>query len=126
MLINPVKHVKIADYLKYRDKNLDSQQLLDFALDKVDDMKARDIVKLDVRETSSITDYLVICTGTSKRHVQSIADHVAKEARHAGETPIGQEGQDVGEWVLVDLGDVVVHVMQDQTRDFYDLEKLWG
>ena len=105
---------------------MDSQQLLDLALDKVDDMKARDIVKLDVRDVSSITDYLVICSGNSKRHVQSIADHVAKEARDAGEPPIGQEGQDIGEWVLVDLGDVVVHVMQDQTRDFYDLEKLWG
>ncbi|WP_440056231.1 ribosome silencing factor [Pseudoalteromonas sp. T1lg65] len=105
---------------------MDSKQLLAFALDKVDDMKARDVVHLDVRETSSITDYLVICTGTSKRHAQSIADHVAKSARDAGEPPIGQEGQDVGEWVLVDLGDVVVHVMQEQTRAFYDLEKLWG
>ncbi|GEK08739.1 ribosome-associated protein [Pseudoalteromonas peptidolytica F12-50-A1] len=126
MLIKPIKRVKITDYLNNRDRNLDSQQLVDFALDKVDDMKARDIVKLDVRDTSSITDYLVICTGTSKRHVQSIADHVAKEARHAGESPLGHEGQNVGEWVLVDLGDVVVHVMQDETRGFYDLEKLWG
>lgn len=126
MLIKPLKRVKITDYLNNRDRNLDSQQLVDFALDKVDDMKARDIVKLDVRDTSSITDYLVICTGTSKRHVQSIADHVAKEARHAGESPLGHEGQNVGEWVLVDLGDVVVHVMQDETRGFYDLEKLWG
>jgi ribosome-associated protein len=105
---------------------LNSEQLLDFALDKVDDMKARDIVKLDVKDISSVTDYLIVCSGNSKRHVQSIADHVAKESRHAGEEPIGQEGQDVGEWVLVDLGDVVVHVMQDQTRSLYDLEKLWG
>lgn len=105
---------------------MNSEQLLDFALDKVDDMKARDIVKLDVKDISSVTDYLIVCSGNSKRHVQSIADHVAKESRHAGEEPIGQEGQDVGEWVLVDLGDVVVHVMQDQTRSLYDLEKLWG
>ncbi|MFC3033776.1 ribosome silencing factor [Pseudoalteromonas fenneropenaei] len=105
---------------------MESQQLLDFAFDKVDDMKAKDIVQLDVRGKSSVTDFLLICTGTSKRHVQSIADHVAKEARHAGETPLGQEGQDVGEWVLVDLGDVVVHVMQDQTRQLYELEKLWS
>jgi ribosome-associated protein len=107
-------------------QDLNSEQLLDFALDKVDDMKARDIVKLNLKEVSSVTDYLVICSGNSKRHVQSIAEHVAKEARHVGETPLGMEGQDVGEWVLVDLGDVVVHVMQDQTRDLYDLEKLWG
>ncbi|CCQ12506.1 Iojap protein [Pseudoalteromonas luteoviolacea B = ATCC 29581] len=105
---------------------MNSQQLLDFAFDKVDDMKARDIIKIDVRGKSSVTDYLIICSGTSKRHVQSIADHVAKEARHAGEPPLGYEGQTQGEWVLVDLGDVVVHVMQDQTRDFYELEKLWG
>ncbi|MFC0118522.1 ribosome silencing factor [Pseudoalteromonas xiamenensis] len=105
---------------------MNSQQLLDFAFDKVDDMKAKNIVTLDVRNKSSVTDYLVICSGTSKRHVQSIADHVAKEARHAGEVPLGYEGQDQGEWVLVDLGNVVVHVMQDQTRGFYELEKLWG
>lgn len=105
---------------------MNSQQLLDFAFDKVDDMKAKDIITLDVREKSSIADFLVICTGTSKRHVQSIADHVAKEARHVGETPLGHEGQVEGEWVLVDLGDVIVHVMQDQTRSFYELEKLWG
>ncbi len=72
---------------------MNSQQLLDFAFDKVDDMKAKNIVTLDVRNKSSVTDYLVICSGTSKRHVQSIADHVAKEARHAGEVPLGYEGQ---------------------------------
>ena len=105
---------------------MDSKQLLAFALDKVDDMKARDVVQLDVRGKSDITDYMLVCSGNSKRHVQSIADHVAKEARHTGEEPLGYEGQNEGEWVLVDLGDVVVHVMQDQSRDFYDLEKLWG
>lgn len=113
-------------FLSIEIQDLNSEQLLNFALDKVDDMKARDIVKLDVKEVSSVTDYLVICSGNSKRHVQSIAEHVAKETRHAGEELLGIEGQDVGEWVLVDLGDVVVHVMQDQTRDLYDLEKLWG
>jgi ribosome-associated protein len=112
--------------LSIEKETLDSEQLLDFALDKVDDMKARDIVKLNVKELSSVTDYFVVCSGNSKRHVQSIAEHVAKEARHAGEEPLGVEGQDVGEWVLVDLGDVIIHVMQDQTRDLYDLEKLWG
>ncbi len=105
---------------------MDSKQLLAFALDKIDDMKARDVVQLDVRDSSDITDYMVVCSGTSKRHVQSIADNVAKEARHAGEEPLGYEGQDEGEWVLVDLGDVVVHVMQDHARSYYDLENLWG
>ncbi len=105
---------------------MQSDQLLDFVVDKIDDMKGRDIIRLDVRETSSITDYMVVCSGNSKRHVQSIAAHVEKEAKAKGLDVLGHEGQDVGEWVLVDLGDVILHVMQDQTRDFYQLEKLWG
>jgi|TARA_Y100000746_G_C15037498_1_gene258058 ribosome-associated protein len=105
---------------------LDSKQLLAFALDKIDDMKARDVIQLDVTGTSDVTDYMIVCSGTSRRHVLSIADNLAKEARHAGEEPIGYEGQSDGEWALVDLGDVIVHVMQDQARSYYDLEKLWG
>jgi len=105
---------------------LDSKQLLAFALDKIDDMKARDVVQLDVTGSSDVTDYMIVCSGTSRRHVLSIADNLAKEARHAGEEPLGYEGQSDGEWALVDLGDVIVHVMQDQARSYYDLEKLWG
>lgn len=105
---------------------MDSKQLLAFAMDKIDDMKARDIVDIDVTDKSDITDYMVICTGTSKRHVQSIADHLAKEARHADSEPLGYEGENDGEWALVDLGDVVLHVMQTEARSYYDLEKLWG
>ncbi|WP_409423470.1 ribosome silencing factor [Pseudoalteromonas sp. RW-H-Ap-1] len=105
---------------------MDSKQLLAFALDKIDDMKARDVIQLDVTGTSDVTDYMIVCSGTSRRHVLSIADHLAKEARHADAEPLGYEGQSDGEWALVDLGDVVVHVMQDQARSYYDLEKLWG
>lgn len=105
---------------------MDSKQLLAFALDKIDDMKARDVVQIDVTKTSDITDYMIVCSGTSKRHVLSIADNLAKEARHAGEEPLGYEGQSDGEWALVDLGDVVVHIMQSEARSYYDLEKLWG
>jgi|TARA_R110002072_G_scaffold247319_1_gene406440 ribosome-associated protein len=105
---------------------LDSKQLLAFALDKIDDMKARDVIQLDVTGSSDVTDYMIVCSGTSRRHVLSIADNLAKEARHAGEEPLGYEGQSDGEWALVDLGDVIVHVMQDQARSYYDLEKLWG
>ncbi len=105
---------------------MDSIELRDFAFDKIDDMKAKDITTLDVRDKSSITDFMLVCTGTSKRHVQSIAENVNKEAKAAGIEPLGIEGGDTGEWVLVDLGDVVVHVMQGETRDFYQLEKLWS
>ena len=89
-------------------------------------MKARDVIQLDVTGTSDVTDYMIVCSGTSRRHVLSIADNLAKEARHAGEEPLGYEGQSDGEWALVDLGDVIVHVMQDQARSYCDLEKLWG
>jgi ribosome-associated protein len=102
-----------------------SEQLKQFVVDKVDDLKARDLVVLDVSKQSDITDYMVICSGTSKTHVRAIAENLMSKAREAGIEILGSEGKDASEWVLVDLGDVIVHVMQDQTRDFYQLEKLW-
>ena len=104
---------------------MQNKQLLEFVLDKIDDLKARDIETIDVAATSSITDYMVICSGNSKKHVQSIADHAALEAKQADEPALGLEGMEEGEWVLVDFGSVILHVMQDSTRDFYQLEKLW-
>ncbi|GAA5219214.1 ribosome silencing factor [Corallincola platygyrae] len=103
-----------------------AEELTKFVLDKIDDMKGRDVQVLDVKGLSTITDTMVIVSGNSKRHVQSIADNVATEAKHAGLQPLGVEGQDAGEWVLVDLGELVLHVMQEKARDFYQLEKLWG
>jgi ribosome-associated protein len=91
----------------------------------LDDLKGVNAVTLDVRELSNVMDYLIICSGTSSRHVKSLADNVSRMAKQAGQMPLGVEGEDAGEWVLVDLGDVVVHVMQPATRDFYDLERLW-
>ncbi|MEH6472902.1 MAG: ribosome silencing factor, partial [Halopseudomonas sp.] len=79
-----------------------------------------------VRGKSSVTDYMIIASGSSNRHVKSSAESVVIEAKKAGIQPLGIEGLDSGEWALVDLGDVVVHVMQTQTRDLYDLESLWG
>ncbi len=91
----------------------------------LEDLKAQDIVELDVTDKTSVTDYLFIATGTSSRHVKSIANNVFQDAKNAGLQPLGMEGEADADWVLVDLGDVIVHVMQPQSREFYDLESLW-
>ena len=92
----------------------------------LDELKAKDVKEIDVRGKASFTDLLVIASGTSSRHVKSMADEVVKFAKRAGVLPIGVEGQKEAEWVLVDLGDVVVHVMLPRIREFYGLERLWS
>lgn len=104
---------------------LEAEQLEALVVDALEDLKAVNIVTLDVSGLTDVMDRLVIASGTSNRHVKSLADNVSVEAKKQGMPPIGVEGQDVGEWVLVDFGDVVVHVMLPATRDFYDLERLW-
>ena len=104
---------------------MNHKEFTDFVVDKIDDMKARDIVIIDVSEKSSVTSTFVVCSGNSKRHVSSIAENVIVECKQADHAPLSVEGKTEGEWVLVDLGEVVLHVMQDETRDFYQLEKLW-
>ena len=91
----------------------------------LDDLKAKDIKEIDVRGKTSITDLLIVASGTSTRHVKSIADEVVKLAKRAGVLPLGVEGEKEAEWVLVDLGDIVVHVMLPRIREFYGLERLW-
>ena len=97
-----------------------------FVVDKLDDMKGRDITVLDIEEKASFASKMIICSGNSNRHVKSIADHVVIECRAQGHEPLGTEGNDVGEWSLVDLGDIIVHVMTDEMRDRYQLEQLWS
>lgn len=92
----------------------------------LEDMKAQDIRMLDVSAVSSFTDVMFFASGTSSRQVKSIASRVAERAKESGHRPLGMEGEDSGEWVLIDLGDVVVHVMMPQIRDFYNIEKLWS
>lgn len=94
-------------------------------IDALEELKAKDIREIDVRGKTSIADLLVIASGTSARHVKSIADEVGKFAKKAGVMPLGVEGEGEGEWVLVDLGDVIVHVMLPRIREFYGLERLW-
>jgi ribosome silencing factor RsfS/YbeB/iojap len=102
-----------------------ADRLRSIVLAALDDLKARDVREVDVRGKSSVTDLLVVASGTSSRHVKSIADEVIRKAKQAGLPPIGVEGQREAEWVLVDLGDIVVHVMLPRTREFYGLERLW-
>ena len=105
---------------------IEVEQLKDIAVDALEELKAVDIKVLDVRNMTSVTDYMVVASGTSSRHVNSIAHNVVEEARKNGCKPLGVEGERDGEWTLVDLGDVVVHVMKPEIRDFYSLEKLWS
>ena len=104
---------------------MNAEQLKDLAVAALEDLKGRDIVVLDVRKLTGVTDYMVFCTGNSDRQVKSLANNVAVEAKKAGVKPLGTEGENSGDWVLVDFGDIVVHVMQAETRAFYDLERLW-
>jgi len=101
-------------------------ELKSISVEALDDLKAKDIVVIDVRDKSSVTDIMIIATGTSQRQVKSLANNVSMKAKEAGVLPLGIEGADAGEWVLVDLGDVVVHVMLEQVRRFYQLENLWS
>jgi ribosome-associated protein len=95
-------------------------------LQAAEDLKANNLVVLDVRGIASFTDYMIFASGSSTRHVNAIAESVVEAATTAGQPPVGVEGEDVGEWVLVDLGDVVLHVMLPDVRLYYELEKLWG
>lgn len=104
----------------------DSDRLLEIVLTALDDMKGVDVRVIDVRDLTSITDRMVIVSGTSTRHVKALAENVALQAKQHGYKPLGIEGENAAEWVLVDLADVVVHVMMPEIRDFYALEKLWS
>ena len=105
---------------------MQSDELLKLAQTSLEDMKAQDLCVLDVRKLTSVADYLLVASGTSSRHVKSMASKLIDSAKAAGERPLGVEGQDSGEWVLIDLADVVVHVMQPKVREFYKLEDLWA
>lgn len=105
---------------------MNSKKLSELVVAALDDVKANDIVTLDVRNMTSVTDYMVVASGTSNRHVKALIEGVAEKARAAGHRPIGIEGEEGGEWVLLDLQDTLVHVMLPKVREFYNLEKLWS
>ena len=105
---------------------MQTEALKKTALNALDDLKGIDITEFDVHEMTSVTDVMIIASGTSAKHVKSLADAVVMACKKGGVAPLGVEGEREGEWVLVDLGDVVVHVMQPRIREFYALEKLWS
>ena len=104
---------------------MEAEPLSHLIVEALDDLKGVNIVTMDVDGLTDVMDKLVIASGTSNRHVKALANNVSVEAKKHGMPPIGIEGDDAGEWVLVDFGDVVVHVMLPATRDLYDLERLW-
>ena len=101
------------------------EKLKQVVITAIEDLKGEKIIQLDVKGKTSFTDLMIIVSGTSSRHVKSIAENVAEKARQAGASLLGTEGEEQSEWVLVDLGDIVVHVIQPQVREFYALEILW-
>lgn len=105
---------------------MDSEQLSKLVIDALEGLKAQDIVTIDVIDRTSVTDYMILATGTSSRHVQAVADNVSEKSKEAGMMPLGSEGRGNSDWVLIDLGDVIVHVMTAQAREHYDLERLWS
>lgn len=111
---------------RHTSSAVDVAELRHHVLDALESLKAKDVREIDVRGRTSIADLLVVASGTSARHVKSIADEVGRFAKKAGVMPLGVEGEQEGEWVLIDLGDVIVHVMLPRIREFYALERLWA
>ena len=104
----------------------DAEETLKIVLDRLDEMKAEDTVTIDLRNKSSIADYMIVTTGRANRHVGAIAENVVKELGQAGMKGVHVEGLPNADWVLIDTGDVIVHVFRPEVRTFYSLEKMWA
>ena len=102
-----------------------TQDLKDIVINALEEIKATDIVSIDVRELTGMMDHMIVASGSSNRQVKSLANSVVVDAKEAGYKLIGVEGDDTAEWVLVDFGDIIVHIMLPTTREFYDIERLW-
>lgn len=104
---------------------MNSKDLQDLARAALEDLKGQDLCSLDIADVSSIADVMLVVTATSNRHARSLADEVVKRSKEASVPVLGTEGKEQGEWILIDLGDVIVHVMLAAVRKLYDLESLW-
>ena len=105
---------------------MNSEKLKQLVIEALEDVKGQDIVALDVKKQTDIADHMIVASGTTSRQVKALADSVVVKAKAEDVSIIGVEGMDTAEWVLVDLVDVIVHVMLPKVRDFYDLERLWS
>ncbi len=105
---------------------MNSRAVCKIVVEAIEDLKGRDIVELDVRKLTDMTDYMIIASGRSRRQVIAISEKVIEASKQAGVRPLGMEGEKVGDWVLIDLVDVVVHIMEPEIREYYQLEKLWA
>ena len=101
-------------------------ELKNLVIQALEDVKGEEIICLDITQMTDISDYMVVASGNSNRQVKALVDSVLEKVRSLGTEPLGVEGQEQGEWVLIDLTDVIVHVMLPKVRDFYDLESLWS
>lgn len=108
-----------------KNQVMSSEDLVKLATAALEDIKALDILAIDVREKTSVTDYMLIATGTSNRQLSALVENVREKVKAAGIKPLSEEGKGDSDWVLLDLGDIVVHVMTAAARQFYDLERLW-
>ena len=105
---------------------MNSEELSDLVVGALEEIKGLDIIKLDVSDMTTVTDWMIVASGTSSRHVQALIENVSDRAKAASHRPSGIEGESGGEWVLLDLQDALVHVMLPKIREFYNLEKLWS
>ena len=109
----------------YRIRAMKPEQIKDQVIEALEDVKGQDIRVIDITGIADFADYMVVASGTSDTHVKALARNASTSLRQQGVKPLNEDGADVGEWVLVDFGDVVLHVMRPEVREYYDLEKLW-
>lgn len=128
-LLQQMLLASVIDYIQthqlYRIRAMKPEQIKDQVVDALENVKANDIRVIDINDISDFADYMVVASGTSDTHVKALAREASNTLRTQGVIPLNEDGADVGEWVLVDFGDVVLHVMRPEVREYYDLEKLW-
>ena len=112
--------------ISIEDTALDSRELVLRCTNAALDRKAEDIVIIKVKDVSSFADYFVICSGNSERQIQGLAEHIGQKLKKTGIIPLGIEGEHSGNWILMDYGDVIIHIFYKPVRDFYDIEGLWS